>query len=58
MPSLASSPTSETIVAPSDETTHEVHDAVDANVKESITDPPIPSSAAGALDCPSDARSP
>ena len=50
MPSLASSPpTSETIVAPSDEMTDKVHDAGDASLIENITDTPRPSSTVGAI---------
>ena len=49
MPSSASSPpTSETIVAPSDEMTDKVHDAGDASHIENITDTPRPCSTAGA----------
>ena len=49
MPSWASSPpTSENIVAPSDEMTDKVHDAGDASLIENITDTPRPSSAVGA----------
>ena len=49
MPSSVSSPpTSETIVAPSDEMTDKVHDAGDASLIENITDTPRPSSAVGA----------
>ena len=50
MPSSASSPpTSETIVAPSDEMTDKVHDAGDASLIENITDTSRPSSAVGAI---------
>ena len=49
MPSLTSSPpTSETIVAPLDETSEKVHDASDASHIKNITDTPRPSSAVGA----------
>jgi len=49
MPSSASSPpTSETIVAPSDEMTDKVHDAGDASLIENITDTPRLSSVVGA----------
>jgi len=50
MPSLVSSPpTSETIVAPSDEMIDKVHDAGDASVIENITDTPRPSLTVGAI---------
>ena len=49
MPSSTSSPpTSETIVAPSDEMTDKVHDADNTSLIENITDTPGPSSAVGA----------
>jgi len=50
MPSWASSPpTSENIVAPSDEMTDKVHDAGDASLIENITDTPRPSLVVGAI---------
>ena len=50
MPSWASSPpTSENIVAPSDEMTDKVNDVGDTNLMENITDPPRSSSTAGAI---------
>ena len=50
MPSLTSSPpTSETIVAPSDEMTNKVHDVGNVSLIENISDTPRPSLAVGAI---------